>query len=70
MTNKIKEYRLKAGVSQETLAKKCGWKASRIGNYETQIRTPVIRDAQIIVSVLSKLLSKKLAFDDVFPTQD
>lgn len=67
MTNKIKEFRLKAGVSQETLARKCGWKQSRIGNYEAQKRTPTIRDAQIIVSAISELLNGDISFSDVFP---
>lgn len=67
MTNKIKDNREALKISQAELAKACGFRtASRIGNYETGIRTPCIEDARKIVETLNKL-GAKCTFDDVFP---
>ncbi|WP_337247308.1 LexA family transcriptional regulator [Vibrio sp. V40_P2S30T141] len=40
-------------MSQKTLAEKCGWGASRIGNYEAGVRSVNLDDAEIIASVLN-----------------
>ncbi|NAX07043.1 helix-turn-helix domain-containing protein, partial [Vibrio sp. V40_P2S30T141] len=40
-------------ISQKTLAEKCGWGASRIGNYEAGVRSVNLDDAEIIASVLN-----------------
>lgn len=54
-------------ISQAQFAKACGFNsASRISNYETEIRSPRISDARKIVEALNKL-GAICTFDDIFP---
>ena len=67
MANNIKKYREELKLSQAEFAVACGFNsASRIGNYETDIRSPRISDARKIVSTLNRL-GISCGFDDVFP---
>lgn len=67
MANNLKKIRKGLGKSQAELAKTCGFRfQSRIGNYESGIRTPSISDAQKIVEALNKL-GATCSLDDVFP---
>ncbi|NAW61083.1 helix-turn-helix domain-containing protein [Vibrio sp. V31_P5A7T61] len=50
---RLKRFREAQGISQKTLAEKCGWGASRIGNYEAGVRSVNLDDAEIIASVLN-----------------
>ncbi len=50
---RLKQFREALGISQKTLAEKCGWGASRIGNYEAGVRSINLDDAEIIASVLN-----------------
>lgn len=50
---RLKQFREDKGMSQRTLAEKCGWGASRIGNYEAGVRSVNLDDAEIIASVLN-----------------
>ena len=49
---RLKQFREDKGMSQRTLAEKCGWGASRIGNYEAGVRSINLDDAEIIASAL------------------
>ncbi|MGE0970809.1 helix-turn-helix domain-containing protein [Klebsiella sp. WOUb02] len=42
---RLKEAREMRGISQKTLAEMCGWTQSRIGNYESGIRSIGAKDA-------------------------
>lgn len=50
---RLKRFREAQGISQKTLAEKCGWGASRIGNYEAGVRSVNLDDAEIIASALN-----------------
>ncbi|PNH99580.1 LexA family protein [Vibrio diazotrophicus] len=50
---RLKQFREAQGISQKTLAEKCGWGASRIGNYEAGVRSINLDDAEVIASVLN-----------------
>ncbi len=50
---RLKQFREAKGISQKTLAEKCGWGASRIGNYEAGVRSINLDDAEVIASVLN-----------------
>ncbi|ASG01521.1 LexA family transcriptional repressor [Vibrio anguillarum] len=50
---RLKQFREAQGMSQKKLAEKCGWGASRIGNYEAGVRSINLDDAEIIASVLN-----------------
>ncbi|NRG05568.1 LexA family transcriptional regulator, partial [Vibrio coralliilyticus] len=50
---RLKQFREAQGISQRTLAEKCGWGASRIGNYEAGVRSINLDDAEIIAAVLN-----------------
>jgi phage repressor protein C with HTH and peptisase S24 domain len=49
---RLKQLREQVGISQRTLAEKCGWGASRIGNYESGSRSISLEDADIIANAL------------------
>lgn len=66
--NKIAEQRSKLKLSQRELAEKCGWKQTRLANYEVG-RTPKLDDCRKLVSVLNRL-GCKCSLDDVFPPED
>ncbi|MEF1312371.1 LexA family transcriptional regulator [Vibrio mytili] len=51
--SRLKRFREAQGISQKALAEKCGWGASRIGNYEAGVRSINLDDAEIIASVLN-----------------
>lgn len=73
MSNFLKTYRVRAGLSQRELAQKCGWldsvgrgQQSRVGNYEKLIRQPSLADCRAIVRILNER-EVLCALDDVFP---
>ncbi|EKO3451703.1 MULTISPECIES: LexA family protein [Vibrio] len=59
---RLKQFREAQGISQKALAEKCGWGASRIGNYESGARSINLDDAEIIASVL-KIKPYQILFD-------
>lgn len=59
---RLKQFREAQGISQKTLAEKCGWGASRIGNYEAGVRSINLDDAEIIAAVL-KIKPYQILFD-------
>lgn len=50
---RLKQFREAKDLSQKTLAERCGWGASRIGNYEAGVRSINLDDAEIIAAVLN-----------------
>jgi phage repressor protein C with HTH and peptisase S24 domain len=50
---RLKQLREQVGISQRALAEKCGWGASRIGNYESGSRSISLEDADIIAKSLN-----------------
>lgn len=50
---RLKQFREEQGISQKALAEKCGWGASRIGNYEAGVRSINLDDAEIIGAALN-----------------
>ncbi|MBC3251235.1 helix-turn-helix transcriptional regulator [Serratia fonticola] len=64
--NKISAMRRSVGVTQQQLADVLGWKQSRIGNYESGIRTPDLRSSRCIINALN-LLGANCTLDSVFP---
>lgn len=49
---RLKRFREDKGMSQRSLAEKCGWGASRIGNYEAGVRSINLDDAEVIAKHL------------------
>lgn len=67
--NNIAKFREQAGLTKTQLATKLGYKyASRIANYESDIRVPSISDVQSIVRTFNDL-GVKCTIDDLFPPQ-
>ncbi|AJJ58142.1 XRE family transcriptional regulator [Yersinia pseudotuberculosis] len=64
--NKISLERKKIGMTQQQLARFLGWNQSRIGNYESGVRTPDLVSCRQIVSALNKL-GAECTLDSVFP---
>ncbi|ETS31092.1 transcriptional regulator [Photorhabdus temperata] len=64
--NKISDARKVIGITQAELATKLGWSQSRIGNYESGIRTPDLHSCRKIVYILNSL-GGKYCLDDIFP---
>ncbi|SHO57505.1 XRE family transcriptional regulator [Vibrio quintilis] len=64
--SRLKRFREAAGLSQRALAGKCGWGASRIGNYEAGVRSIDLDDAEIIATALN-IKAHQLLFDDIAP---
>ncbi len=64
--NKISFERKKIGMTQQQLADVLGWKQSRIGNYESGIRTPDLRSCRQIISALNTQ-GVECTLDSVFP---
>lgn len=64
--NKISAIRRSIGVTQQQLADALGWKQSRIGNYESGIRTPDLRSSRNIVNALN-IMGADCTLDSVFP---
>ncbi|WP_415720509.1 LexA family protein [Photobacterium ganghwense] len=50
--SRLKRFREDKGMSQRSLAEKCGWGASRIGNYEAGVRSINLDDAEVIAKHL------------------
>lgn len=51
---RISTARNKLGISQLELAARCGWGASRIGNYEQDLREPTLAELRIIAKNLKE----------------
>ncbi|CAQ85219.1 MULTISPECIES: helix-turn-helix transcriptional regulator [Photorhabdus] len=64
--NKISNARKVIGITQSELAKMLGWSQSRIGNYESGIRTPDLHSCREIVLALNSL-GGMYCLDDIFP---
>jgi putative transcriptional regulator len=64
--NQIAKMRKRIGISQILLAKTIGWRASRLANYELNMRTPGLDDCRKIVFALDKL-GCTCSLDDIFP---
>lgn len=52
IASRLKAAREKKGISQKTLADRCGWAQSRIGNYESGARAIGLDDAVIMAKEL------------------
>lgn len=66
--NKISIVRKDICVTQQQLADVLGWKQSRIGNYESGIRTPDLRSCRQIINALN-ILGANCSLDSVFPPE-
>ncbi|ANI31940.1 XRE family transcriptional regulator [Yersinia entomophaga] len=64
--NQIATVRKKLGVTQSVLANTCGWKQSRVANYESGIRVPDLESCRRIVMALNELGSND-TLDEIFP---
>lgn len=64
--NKIAHERQKIGLSQSGLARELGWATSRIGNYESGIRTPDLKSCRALVFTLNRL-GCQTSLDRLFP---
>ncbi|WP_421105426.1 helix-turn-helix transcriptional regulator [Serratia marcescens] len=64
--NNISTLRKSVGATQQRLADSLGWKQSRIGNYESGIRTPDLYSCRRIVEALNAL-GVECSLDSVFP---
>ncbi|HAS8351241.1 helix-turn-helix transcriptional regulator [Morganella morganii] len=67
--NKISCIRKSINITQQKLADTLGWKQSRIGNYESGIRTPDLASCRKIISALNEL-GANCSLDSVFPPDD
>lgn len=56
--DRISALREKAGISQADLAFECGWRTSRLSNYETGYRVPKAADLEVVSNVLDEYLGK------------
>nr|WP_321238784.1 helix-turn-helix transcriptional regulator [uncultured Tolumonas sp.] len=63
--NLIAAKRNEINKTQSELAQLCGWKQSRLANYESG-RTPKLSDCRKIVAALNEL-GCACSLDDVFP---
>ena len=65
--NNISNFRKRAGLTQEQLAKACNWNGqSRISHYESGKRAPSLNDCREIVSAFN-VQGVSCSLDDVFP---
>ncbi|MEI8631439.1 helix-turn-helix transcriptional regulator [Vibrio sp. PP-XX7] len=60
---RLKRFRETTGLSQRALADKCGWGASRIGNYEAGVRSIDLDDAEVIAAAL-EIKAQQLLFEE------
>lgn len=67
--SKIKEIRMKLGVTQDALAKKIGVSQGAINHYENGNREIKLSLGRRIVSALNAL-GAECTFDEVFPDPD
>ena len=66
--SRIAHYRKKAGMSQASLAKACGWASqSRVGNYEMDTREPSLDDVALMAAALRISKDRLLLGADDFP---
>ena len=65
---RLKQIRENSGLSQRSLATKCGWGPSRISNYESGIRSISLDDAEIISNALN-ISPKNLLFGESSNTE-
>jgi putative transcriptional regulator len=70
MITHLKVFRTKAGISQDELAKKCGFADGqrRISHYESGNRKPSLTDCRLLVAALNQS-GVVCTLDDVFPPQ-
>lgn len=62
---RIKRLRKAKGISQKVLAEVCGWESqSRIGNYESDTRTPSLSDLLLIAPALGVTIADLAGGDD------
>lgn len=64
--NHLSKVRKSLGLTQNQLALMCGWKQSRIANYEIGIRKPGLDECRTIIGVLNEK-GAKCSLDTVFP---
>lgn len=64
--NHLSKVRKSIGLTQSQLACLCGWKQSRIANYEIGIRKPSLNECRAIINALNKS-GAKCSLDTVFP---
>ena len=60
---RLKQLRIKQGISQKDLAELCGWGPSRISNYESGLRSINLDDADMLAKHLS-IKPYQILFDD------
>lgn len=67
---RLKRIREEKGLSQNKLAKMCGWGASRIGNYETGDRGMNVDDVEVIADKLGIKAYKILLSESEWPSYE
>ncbi|MFZ4835905.1 helix-turn-helix domain-containing protein [Rouxiella sp. Mn2063] len=67
--NNIASERKKLGITQAALAEACGWRQSRLGNYEAGSRAPDLDSCRHLVKVMKKLGSR-INLDGLFPPRN
>ena len=67
LMNNIAHERKKLGLTQQEFAEVLGWGQSRIGNYESNLRKPKLKDCRCIVAAFNRL-GIQCTLDDIFPT--
>lgn len=60
---RLQRFRKDLGISQRTLAEKCGWGPSRIGNYESGTRGIDLNAAEVLAKALG-IEPQQLFFDE------
>jgi DNA-binding XRE family transcriptional regulator len=65
--NRLRFYRLEADLAQDDLAQKVGVRVTTISRIERGVSYPSFPVAQALARVLSDLLSKDVAIEDLFP---
>jgi len=62
----LRQYREKAGLTQQELADLCGISAGVVGHYERGLKTPRIQTAHTIIQAL-RSHKVKVTVNDLFP---
>jgi SOS-response transcriptional repressor LexA len=61
---RLRHFRDQKSLSQKALAEKCGWGASRIGNYESGTRSISLDDAEVLAKELG-IKPYQILFDEL-----
>lgn len=66
---RLKQFRISAGLTQEELAKKCGITKQNISRYENSKREPNIRTAKMIADALGVMLADLVPEEEVIASE-